>query len=208
MLEKQIELARLLEDGERTLELTTELRQAAPEPANPQLVALSEMVGRSLAGDAPGARQTADAFRESLAEMPLTAARQRRSDVQIDGILGWASGDLETAVPNLQTALELMPTADLSDEGLSMRFILAESLWLAGRKEEAAREFGAVEDASMPRVGNPIVWLRALNHLGTYHADRQERAQAESYFRRYLRYWGDGEIDRNEVAAARAYLSR
>ncbi len=159
----QVELARSLADAELTLERTEELRRTAPEPANPQLVALNEMVGRVLAGDEARARQVADAFRESIAGVPLTEIRQRRAEAQIDGVIAWASGDLEAAVPHLRTTLELLPTRDLSDEGLAMRFILAESLWLGGHEEAAARELRAVEEASMPRVDNPIMSRGLVN---------------------------------------------
>jgi len=48
-----------------------------------------------------------------------------------------------------------------------------------------------------------IEFVRSLYFLGEINERRGDRAKAADYYRRFLQYWGDGDIDRDRVAEAR-----
>jgi hypothetical protein len=49
--------------------------------------------------------------------------------------------------------------------------------------------------------------VRALQRLGRIHDSLGDGATAAGYYRRFLAYWGEGEIDRDDVAQARRRLA-
>lgn len=72
----------------------------------------------------------------------------------------------------------------------------------AGDTEEAARQFGYVVDAGYRRLFTPIEYVRSIYYLGQI-ADRSgDRAKAREYYGRFLKYWKDGDIDRDKVQEA------
>jgi tetratricopeptide (TPR) repeat protein len=82
-------------------------------------------------------------------------------------------------------------------------YALAAAHLAAGNFGEAARRFEKVISAGRIRGNYPLEFVRSLYFLGQL-ADRQgERMKAADYYRRFLRYWGDGDIDRDKVADAR-----
>jgi len=52
-----------------------------------------------------------------------------------------------------------------------------------------------------------VEFVRSLFYFGDIAERRGDRAQAASYYARFLDYWGTGEIDRDRVASARAKLA-
>ena len=85
--------------------------------------------------------------------------------------------------------------------------ILAE--YIAGRarlalgdSSAAVRHFQTVADAGYLRLFHPVEYVRSLFYLGQI-ADRQgDRARAREFYSRFLRYWKDGDVDRDQVAEA------
>ena len=52
----------------------------------------------------------------------------------------------------------------------------------------------------------PIEYVRSLYHLAGIAEGSGDAAKAVEYYRRFLGYWGDGEIDRDKVEIARRKL--
>jgi TolA-binding protein len=86
-------------------------------------------------------------------------------------------------------------------------FPLGQALLAAGDDREAAKRFERIVNAGVDRAANPIEFVRSLFYLGQTSERQGERARAQEYYRRFLSYWGDGEIDRERVADARKKLS-
>jgi len=63
-----------------------------------------------------------------------------------------------------------------------------------------------VIDAGDLRAGSPIEFVRSLYYLGQISERKGDRAKAAEFYRRFVQYWGDGEIDRDKVAEARKKL--
>jgi hypothetical protein len=45
--------------------------------------------------------------------------------------------------------------------------------------------------------------VRSLYFLGQISERKGDRANAAEYYRRFVQYWGDGDMDRDRVADAR-----
>ena len=91
------------------------------------------------------------------------------------------------------------------DRGIPIWFALGSAYLAAHQDADAAASFQRVLD-SPQRIGAPLEFVRSCYFLG-HVAERQgDRDKARSYYRRFIDFWGDGDIDRERVAAARKYL--
>jgi len=82
------------------------------------------------------------------------------------------------------------------------------SAYLAEKNDaEAAKRFELVLNAQTMRLGYPIEFVRSLYFLAEINERRGNRDKAADYYRRFLQYWGDGDIDRDKVADARKKLA-
>ena len=77
----------------------------------------------------------------------------------------------------------------------------------SGHLSEAAVRFQKIVDAARIRAGYPIEFVRSLYFLGQIAERQGDRAKAADHYRRFLQYWGDGDIDRDKVADARKKIS-
>ena len=55
-------------------------------------------------------------------------------------------------------------------------------------------------------AGYPIQYRRSFYFLGTLHEKRGDMAKARDAYRRFVRYWKDGNLDRERVAEAERKL--
>jgi len=55
-------------------------------------------------------------------------------------------------------------------------------------------------------IGYPIEFVRSVYFLAEIHERQGDRGKTSEYYRRFLEYWGDGDIDRDRVADARKRL--
>ena len=49
----------------------------------------------------------------------------------------------------------------------------------------------------------PIPYVRSFYFLGKIHEERGEMDEARKYYRRFVEFWGDGDLDRDPVEEAR-----
>jgi tetratricopeptide (TPR) repeat protein len=196
------------EDYDRMLEEVDTARASGYNSRTAQQIEISDAIVRAKMGDQAGAAGSLRRFEAEIEQLPLPERTRRRINAQVDGLIAMARRDVGSASRNMRTALEANPARDVNSEGIQIRFYLGESLWNTDRHDEAAEQFRAIETAGMPRVELPQYWVRALWYLGQYHADNGDDEMAAGYFARFIDYWGEGELDRDRVARARAFLAR
>ena len=157
------------------------------------------------------------AARERLAELErlygpdpgLVEARQRRA---LLGALALESGDPAGALSELGRAATL-----LSPRGILFHwhklpghvpiwYLLAQAEEAAGNDDAAAEWYGRIIESTSERIDFPIRYVRSLySRAAILERDGQVEAARELY-RRYLGYWGEGELDRTNVERAKRQL--
>jgi hypothetical protein len=85
-------------------------------------------------------------------------------------------------------------------------FALGEAHLGAGDATEARASFERTVNGPYERALHPIEYVRSLYHLAGIAEAAGDGARAAEYYRRFLAYWGDGEIDRERVEIARRKL--
>ena len=138
------------------------------------------------------------------AAVGFSPIEQRRAH-QLAGVLALDRRDTATAIDELRQAEALLPPR--SNWGPpptqpEVWFALG-SAYLAARNDaEAEKRFSRLVEGA-ERVTFPIEYVRSLYFLGQIAERRGEVDKARDYYRRFLTYWGDGDIDRDKVAEAR-----
>ena len=90
---------------------------------------------------------------------------------------------------------------------LEIWFHLGSAYITAGNDVEAASRFQRVIDAGPTRLGAPMEYVRSLYLLGQISERRGDRAKAAGFYRKFLQYWADGDLDRDRVADAQKKLA-
>jgi tetratricopeptide (TPR) repeat protein len=85
-------------------------------------------------------------------------------------------------------------------------FALGEAHLGAGNAATARGWFERIVNGAYERALQPIEYVRSLYHLAVIAEGSGDAAKAVEYYRRFLGYWGDGEIDRDKVEIARRRL--
>jgi tetratricopeptide (TPR) repeat protein len=68
---------------------------------------------------------------------------------------------------------------------------------------QASARFERIINSGAQRAGDPISFVRSLYFLGQISERKGDRAKAAEYYRRFVQYWGDGDMDRDRVADAK-----
>ena len=129
---------------------------------------------------------------------------------QLAGVLALDRHDVPTAIAELTQAEAL--TAVRSDWGPpptqpELWFALGSAYLAAGNDVEAEKRFTRLT-SGLERVVHPIEYVRSLYFLAQIADRRGDRAKAHECYQQFLSYWGDGDIDRDKVADARARIGR
>jgi tetratricopeptide (TPR) repeat protein len=72
----------------------------------------------------------------------------------------------------------------------------------AGNLGEAATNMGFVANAKFMRLFMPIEHIRSQYYMGQIAEKQGDAQKAREYYARFLKYWKDGEFDRDKVAHA------
>ena len=88
-----------------------------------------------------------------------------------------------------------------------LRFDLGSAYLDSGNDTEAAARFDRIVKGGTQRTNNPIEFVRSLYFLGQISERKSERDKARDYYRRFVQYRGDGEMDRDRVADARKKMN-
>ena len=121
------------------------------------------------------------------------------------GRLALERHDPAKALDQLKQADKLVPPGPSG--AVIFWFPMGEAFLAARDDAEAAKRFGHIVDAGVDRSANPVEFVRSLYYLGQINDRQGNRDQARAFYRRFLEYWGDGEMDREKVAEARKRLA-
>jgi tetratricopeptide (TPR) repeat protein len=128
---------------------------------------------------------------------------------QLAGALALDRHDTATAVAELLQAEALMePRSGFAPPPTQPPtwFALGSAYLAAGNDGESEKRFVRLVTGS-ERVLFPIEYVRSLYCLGQIAERRGDRAKAHEYYQQFVDRWGDGDIDREHVAAAKAKLA-
>jgi tetratricopeptide (TPR) repeat protein/TolB-like protein/predicted Ser/Thr protein kinase len=142
----------------------------------------------------------------------LPSNREKRRVQLLSGVRALDRGDLEKAVGELggaETSLSFAggPAALGFAPQVPVWFALASAQLAAGNLVEAAVRFEKIVNATTMRVNYPIEFVRSLYFIGQIAERQGDRAKAAAYYRHFLQYWNDGEVDRDKVADAQKRLA-
>ena len=120
-------------------------------------------------------------------------------------------GDIAGAIRELTTAEGMLPpnwtfTVALVPPHVPIWFDLATAHLAAHHDAEAAARLQKIVGGGTLRAYHPVVYIRSLFLLGEISDRQGDGAKAADYYRRYLHYWDNSEIDRDNVATARRKL--
>jgi tetratricopeptide (TPR) repeat protein len=85
-------------------------------------------------------------------------------------------------------------------------FGLGSAYFASGDLTNAAERFQKIVDRP-ERATHPIEFVRSWYFLGEIAFRQGDRAKAKNCYERFLKYWADGDIDRDRVADARRKLA-
>jgi tetratricopeptide (TPR) repeat protein/TolB-like protein/predicted Ser/Thr protein kinase len=144
----------------------------------------------------------------------LPSPREQRHVHQLAGLLALEHHDTARAIAELKAAQAVLtPGFGVTPEGFgalphaNVWFALGSAELAAGNRSDAAAHFQRIVDGGRARVGSPLEFVRSLYLLGQINEQTGDRARASAYYRRFLQYWGEGDIDRERVAEAKKKMN-
>ena len=159
--------------------------------------------------DAVASRNATQELERLTAVAP--ADYMKRFANHVAGRIALLHHDTARAIEELTRAEARLPPYPGSPPGVgqasAIRFDLGSAYLAAGNDTEALARFQRIVDGGMQRIWNPIEFVRSLYHLGQIYERGGDRVKAQAFYRRFVQYWGDGDIDRERVAEARKKLS-
>jgi tetratricopeptide (TPR) repeat protein len=193
-----------LERGEPDLALETaeKARNEAYElPVRREGLVRVVLAGIKL-GRIDDAEKLVENYRAQVANAPSATGMRRY--YYLTAALARARDDLVKAVEDLNKAASMLPPRSWGDEHAEIWFALARAYQETGDQERAKEWLVRLVESRTERFSAPIPFVRSLYLLGRIHEDRGEVEKAREYYRRFLGYWGDGDMDRERIADAEA----
>jgi tetratricopeptide (TPR) repeat protein len=136
----------------------------------------------------------------------LPSDREKRRVHHANGLLALDQHDLPRAVQEFKLAAAMLPPADVPGPPpphVRIWFDLANAQLQAGNLAEAKTHFQRIVDSGAMRTGYPMQFVRSLYFLGQISQRLGETEKAKAFYRRFVVYWGDGQMDRDRVAEAK-----
>lgn len=130
---------------------------------------------------------------------------EKRRVLWLTGAIALDRQDTTTALRDL-TQAQTMLEANPGEKGVPIWFALGSAYLAAGKDADAAPQFQRIVDSSA-RVATPIEFVRSLYFHGQIAERQGDRDKARAYYRRFVGYWSDGDIDRDRVAEARKKIA-
>jgi len=164
-------------------------------------------IAQARAGRAVAARTAGSEHERLAAQLPPPWARRAR--LRVEAELAILQDDLDTARARLEEALTLRPPGvqlPIFTDEVMLTFPLAEVRLQQGDAVAAAELFSHITELGSQRLNSPYEYVRSFYYLGKISEEDGDRAAARRYYERFLDYWGGGDIDRERVAEARAFV--
>lgn len=158
-----------------------------------------------------GQRAAADALVTQMEARGDELAPQRwtRTLQNAKGLVALASQDATAAVAAFeaaQAALTPRGTRLGTSVHVWLWFNLGDAYLAAGRDVEALRQYEKVASAGHERWGHPVQYVRSFYRLAKLFEKRGDSVRAREMYRRFVGYWKDGDIDREQIAEAQRKL--
>jgi serine/threonine protein kinase/tetratricopeptide (TPR) repeat protein len=207
----RIALAELAADLGQASEALDEVKKAMAEgPQESGLVAQAHacratcLAREGRLEDAQTSREELDTWLRSL---PAPIAEPHR--LRLEGEIAWSGGDYARARELLGRAAALLPEATVENKAPAARifFALGRAALADGKPEEAREAFSRVVNGGMERLWEPVAYVRSLAYLAWLEEEAGRTEEARRLYALYLDHWGEGEIDRAEIARARERLA-
>jgi len=182
-------------------------RQTARQVAADADLTAMAAVAHARAGRIVAARAAARQHDLISARLPGPDTERRRSLIAAE--LALALDDPDTAVQQLQNALALLrpgPATPPAAKFVRFAFPLALAHLQQGDSVEAAELFERIIESGAQRLHYPYQYVRSFYFLGKIAQNDGDAAAARRHYRRFLDYWGDGDIDPERVEEARAFI--
>jgi tetratricopeptide (TPR) repeat protein len=202
----------LLDRGETAAALSyAEQAYDAVGDTGPQQTISQVLLGVAQArlGRTADAAKTVDRLRQQ-AQMPAAPPALKRALHLLNGRIALDRHDTAGALQELRAAEALLPPVPSPQPamlGVATWFWLGSAYLAAHNDAEAAARFQRIVDGGVLRVPTPMEYVQSLYFLGQIHERKGDRAKAGEYYRKFVEYWGDGDIDRNRVADARSKIT-
>ena len=135
---------------------------------------------------------------------------QQRQVHHLAGRLALARGETARAVRELEAAADLLPPRGfwfhwhVVPDHVPLWYALGQAELAAGRPEAAAEWFRRVAESGAEHLQQPVLFVRSFRRLGEIYralGDGERAAEADG---RFLGYWRDGDLDRQQVEEAAA----
>lgn len=132
-----------------------------------------------------------------------------RDRLLVEAELAVMQDDLTAARASLETALRLLPDGQQAPpftDAPPLIFLLGEVNFRDEQPAAAAEQFRRMTESGSQRIYYPHQYVRSFYYLGKIAEQDGDDAAARRNYQRFLDYWGEGELDRERVAEARAFL--
>ena len=139
-----------------------------------------------------------DALTRIASSLPSEAPK--RTLHLVAGQMALDRRDTARAIAELTQAERMLQPG--SGPFVSVSLSLGEAYLAAGKLEEAEARFRNVAASGDRRTYSPVDYVRSLYFLGQTAERRGNADKAREYYRKFLEYWRDGDMDRDRVAEA------
>ena len=156
-----------------------------------------------------GRMEDADRQAEKLRErtVSIPGPKETRHHHLLLGELALAEGDTAGAIEQLERAEStLAPRGYMESHHVAVRFALGSAYLKAGKEAQAAERFRRVTESTTEHLAFPIEYVRSFYFLAKIHENRGDMDKAREYYRRFLGFWKDGDMDRERVEEALSKL--
>jgi tetratricopeptide (TPR) repeat protein len=125
---------------------------------------------------------------------------QRLAQFAHDGMQARDRHDAAAALRDLKQAEAMVRPGESNTD---LHFELGSAYLEGGQDAQAAPYFERIVNSGTLRANDPLQFVRSLYFLGQINERKGDRAKAAEYYRRFVQYWGEGDMDRDRVADAR-----
>ena len=141
----------------------------------------------------------------------LPGDQRKRNLYTLQGRLALDRRDVDAAIRALKQAeaIALPNTYGSSGPGANVGiwFAMGSAYLAAGNSAEAAARFERIVSSGAQRAFTPIEFVRSFYYLGQINEKQGNRDKARDFYRKFLEYWKDGDIDRDKIADAQKKLA-
>jgi len=142
-----------------------------------------------------------------VAQMPMQDFVIEREEQSFRGRAAFVAGDWSAAIQFLEAAFEGMPPREQlgNSQRTGLHYALGAAYYETGNLEAAEDNF--LNALEMPgRIYDPVPTVRSLWYLGRIYEERGDDRRATEYYRRFIDFWGAGDIDEDRVEHAEDFL--